>query len=176
VQRLSPVFNVLAIIAAAFGVATSLGMGATQINSDLPINTFSQAGIIIITTLLFLVSAVSGVGRGIKWRSTGNRILAATLAMAVLIVGPTIAIFNTFTTTLGAYISDVCQHESAHDLVPDRLLDWQLDDFLLGLVAFLVTFCRPVHRTRLTGTHYSPVHRRHGDGADLGRICLVLDL
>lgn len=112
VQRLSPVFNVLAVIATAFGVATSLGMGATQINSGLnaifglPINTFSQAGIIVVTTVLFLASAVSGVGRGIKWLSTGNLILAAVLAMAVLILGPTIAIINTFTSTLGAYLSE----------------------------------------------------------------------
>lgn len=112
VQRLSPVFNVLAVIATAFGVATSLGMGATQINSGLnavfglPVNTFSQAGIIVVTTALFLASAVSGVGRGIKWLSTGNLILAAVLAMAVLILGPTIAIINTFTSTLGAYLSE----------------------------------------------------------------------
>jgi len=112
VQRLSPVFNVLAVIATAFGVATSLGMGATQINSGLnavfglPINTFSQAGIIVVTTALFLASAVSGVGRGVKWLSNGNLILAAVLAMAVLILGPTIAIVNTFTSTLGAYLSE----------------------------------------------------------------------
>jgi glycine betaine transporter len=35
VQRLSPAFNVLAVVATAFGVATSLGMGAQQINSGL---------------------------------------------------------------------------------------------------------------------------------------------
>ena len=112
VQRLSPAFNVLAIVATAFGVAASLGMGATQINSGLnvlfglPVGAASQVGIILVTTALFLVSAVSGVGRGIKWLSTANLALAALLALAVLVLGPTVAIVDTFTTTLGAYVSE----------------------------------------------------------------------
>jgi glycine betaine transporter len=57
--------------------------------------------------LLFLTSAVSGVERGIKWLSTGNLILAGLLGLAVLVVGPTIAIIDTFTSTLGAYMSEL---------------------------------------------------------------------
>jgi glycine betaine transporter len=112
VQKLSPAFNVLAIVATAFGVAASLGMGATQINSGLnalfglPVNAMAQAGIIIVTTVLVLASAVSGVDRGIKWLSSANLILAAALALAVLVLGPTIAIIDTFTNTLGAYLSE----------------------------------------------------------------------
>jgi glycine betaine transporter len=113
VQRLSPAFNVLAVVATAFGVATSLGMGAQQINSGLfavfglPVGSTAQVGIIVVTTLLFLTSAVSGVERGIKWLSTGNLILAGLLGLAVLVVGPTIAIIDTFTSTLGAYMSEL---------------------------------------------------------------------
>ena len=112
VQRLSPAFNVLAVVATAFGVATSLGMGAQQINSGLsavfgiPVGATAHVVIIVVTTVLFLLSAVSGVERGIKWLSTGNLMLAALLALAVLVLGPTIAIIDTFTSTLGAYLSD----------------------------------------------------------------------
>ena len=112
VQRLSPAFNVLAVVATAFGVATSLGMGAQQINSGLnavfglPVGPAAQVGIIAVTTMLFLASAVSGVGRGIKWLSTGNLIVAALLALAVLVLGPTVAIIDTFTNTLGSYLSE----------------------------------------------------------------------
>jgi glycine betaine transporter len=111
-KHLGPVVNVLAVIATAFGVAASLGMGALQINSGLnavmglPVGQGSQLGIIAVTTVLFLVSAVSGVGRGIKWLSTFNLILAALLAMAVFVLGPTVAIIDTFTTTLGTYASE----------------------------------------------------------------------
>ena len=111
-QGLSPLFNVLAVIATAFGVAASLGIGALQINSGLhavfgfPVGVASQLGIIAVTTVLFLGSAVTGVTRGIKWLSTINLGLAALLMTVIFIVGPTVAIIDTFTNTLGAYASE----------------------------------------------------------------------
>lgn len=112
VRLLSPAFNVLAIVATAFGVAASLGVGATQINGGLhaafgiQVSAVNQAIIIVVTTLLFLTSAVTGVERGVKWLSIGNLMLAALLALFVLVVGPTVAIIDTFTTTLGSYLSE----------------------------------------------------------------------
>mgnify|MGYP001764359950 CR=1 FL=1 len=112
VRPLGPVVNVLAVIATAFGVAASLGMGALQINSGLarvlglPVSGAAQVGIIVVTTALFLVSAVTGVDRGIKWLSSFNLVMAALLALAVFLLGPTVAIIDTFTTTLGAYASE----------------------------------------------------------------------
>jgi len=99
-------------MATAFGVAASLGMGALQINSGLsavagvPVGPAWQVGIIVFTTVLFLASAVTGVTRGIKWLSTCNLILAALLALAIFVFGPTVAIIDTFTTTLGSYASE----------------------------------------------------------------------
>jgi glycine betaine transporter len=111
-RRLSPMFNVLAVVATAFGVAASLGMGAAQINSGLsatfgaPEATWVQATIIVVTTIVFITSAVSGVERGVKWLSIGNLILAGCLALMVFVLGPTIAIIETLTSTLGSYASD----------------------------------------------------------------------
>lgn len=113
VRRLSPLFNILAVVATAFGVAASLGMGASQINSGLnavfgvPVGNAAKVAIIAVTTVLFVTSALSGVERGIKWLSTGNLLLAAALALAVFVMGPTISIIDTFTTTLGAYLSEL---------------------------------------------------------------------
>lgn len=112
VRRLGPVVNVLAVIATAFGVAASLGMGALQINSGLsavigvPVSETAQLAIIAVTTVLFVTSAVSGVDRGIKLLSNFNLILAALLALAVFVLGPTVAIIDTFTSTLGSYASE----------------------------------------------------------------------
>jgi glycine betaine transporter len=110
--KLSIAVNVLATIATAFGVAASLGIGALQINSGLnavfglPIGVASQLGIIGVTTALFIGSAVSGVTRGIKLMSNLNLGLAFLLMLTIFIVGPSIRIIDTFTTTLGAYVSD----------------------------------------------------------------------
>jgi glycine betaine transporter len=110
--RLSVAVNVLAVIATAFGVAASLGIGALQINSGLnavfglPVGVAAQLGIIAVTTALFLGSAVTGVTRGIKWLSSLNLAVAFLLMLALLLLGPTVAIIDTFTNTLGAYVSE----------------------------------------------------------------------
>jgi glycine betaine transporter len=112
IKALAPLVNVLAVIATAFGVAASLGMGALQINSGLnafaglPIGAASQVGIIVVTTVLFIGSAVTGLTRGIKWLSGFNLVLAGLLALAVLALGPTVVIIDTFTSTLGSYLSE----------------------------------------------------------------------
>lgn len=111
-KHLQASVNVLAVIATAFGVAASLGIGALQINSglntvfSLPVSETSQLGIIVVTTALFLLSAVSGVDKGIKWLSNLNLGLAGILMLMILCLGPTVAIIDTFTTTLGAYVSE----------------------------------------------------------------------
>lgn len=110
--RWLPAIDLLAVVATAFGVATSLGLGALQINSGLakvfgvPVGTTSQIAIIAVATVLFLGSALSGLDRGVKWLSSANLALATLLAGAVFLLGPTAAILDTFTTTLGAYASE----------------------------------------------------------------------
>ena len=112
-NKVGPVVNVLAVIATAFGVAASLGMGALQINSGLnaltglPVGSTSQVGIILVTTVLFLTSAVTGVTKGIKWLSNINLTLAALLTLAVFVMGPTVTIIDNFTSTLGSYVSEL---------------------------------------------------------------------
>lgn len=112
IRRMSGLFNVLAVIATAFGVAASLGMGALQINSGLyavfglSVNNTSQVVIILVTTSLFITSAVTGVTKGIKILSSLNMIVALVLALFIFIIGPTVAIIDTLTNTLGSYLSE----------------------------------------------------------------------
>jgi len=122
------VIDLLAVLATAFGVATSLGLGALQINSGLnrvfgvPVGTTAQIVIIGVTTVLFLASALSGLERGVKWLSSANLVLAAVLGAAVFLWGPTLAILDTFTTTLGAYLSEIVRMSLR--LTPFRESDW----------------------------------------------------
>lgn len=97
------------------GVATSLGLGAAQINGGLnylfhiPIAFSTQLIIIIIVTVLFLASALSGIGKGIKYLSNINMVLAAVLMFFLLLVGPTVFILNSFTDSIGQYLSNIVQ-------------------------------------------------------------------
>ncbi|OBA97152.1 choline transporter [Mycobacteriaceae bacterium 1482268.1] len=108
------VIDMLAIFATLFGSAASLGLGALQIRSGLHIVAgLSETGntvlIVIITVLTaaFVLSAVSGVARGIQWLSNINMVLAILLALFVFVVGPTIFILNLLPTSLGSYVQDL---------------------------------------------------------------------
>jgi glycine betaine transporter len=110
---MSGLFNGLAIVATAFGVAASLGVGALQINSGLnavfglEISPAAQVGIIVAAAAMFIGSAVSGVEKGVKLLSSLNMGMAALLALAVFLLGPTVAIIDTFSNTLGSYASEL---------------------------------------------------------------------
>jgi glycine betaine transporter len=103
----------LAAIATAFGVATSLGLGAMQINGglhyllNLPQNTGVELTIILIVTALFLLSASTGLDKGIRYLSNLNLGMASLLLLFVLLAGPTFFMIDALTTTIGAYIGNL---------------------------------------------------------------------
>lgn len=109
---LGKLIDTLAIIATVFGTATSLGVGALQIRAGLSASglidspgSWTIVGIIGVLTLAFLVSAVSGVGKGIQYLSNANMVMAAILAIFVFILGPTVAMLNLMPTSIGAYFA-----------------------------------------------------------------------
>ncbi|MFD2638089.1 BCCT family transporter [Piscibacillus salipiscarius] len=105
--------DVLAVIATVIGVATTLGFGAVQINGglsflfDMPTSFFMQLIIISIVTVLFMISAWTGLGKGIKILSNVNMILAVLLFLLMFIVGPTLFILNIFTNSIGTYFQQL---------------------------------------------------------------------
>nr|WP_100374620.1 BCCT family transporter [Bacillus sp. FJAT-45037] len=104
--------DIIAIFSTLFGVAASLGLGSQQINAGLsyligiPNNFGVQMLIMGIITVLFIISANTGISKGIKYLSNINMSLAVLLVLAVLILGPTLFILNMFTTSLGGYIQN----------------------------------------------------------------------
>lgn len=105
--------NIAAVVSTAIGVATTLGFGTVQIaaglqrvfgiTASIPV----QMTIIAVAFVLYMLSTSSGVDRGIKWLSNFNLGLAALLLAALLVLGPTGFIFDTFTTTLGSYLNQL---------------------------------------------------------------------
>ncbi|MEB6322650.1 BCCT family transporter [Staphylococcus xylosus] len=105
------IIDVLAVFATVVGVAVSLGMGALQINGGLnylfgiPNNVWVQAIIIVVVTILFMMSAWSGLSKGIQYLSNLNISLGAVLMIAVLIIGPTVLILNMMTSSAGSLLN-----------------------------------------------------------------------
>ncbi|QDP39861.1 BCCT family transporter [Radiobacillus deserti] len=104
--------DTLAVFATVVGVASTLGFGSAQINGglsflfDTPKNFTMQLIILAVSTFLFIFSAWSGVGKGIKYLSNANMGLGFVLLLLLFIVGPTMYILNMFTATLGNYITN----------------------------------------------------------------------
>ncbi|MGT2925954.1 BCCT family transporter [Streptococcus cuniculipharyngis] len=102
--------DTITVLATVIGVATTLGFGAAQINGGLSYvfgldNTISiQIIIIVVATVLFLLSALSGLGKGVKVLSDFNLLLALLLLAVVVGIGPTTKIFDVLTTSLGNYL------------------------------------------------------------------------
>ncbi|MEN8699287.1 glycine betaine uptake BCCT transporter [Bacillus infantis] len=111
---LGVLINFIAVFATVFGVATSLGLGAIQISGGLS-HVFSgisngigtQMIIIAVVTVLFMLSAQTGLNKGIKYLSNLNIILAILLLLFMLFVGPTNFIMDLFTTTIGSYLQNL---------------------------------------------------------------------
>ena len=104
------VIDTLAVFATLFGLATSLGFGATQANAGLnelfglPISSTTQVVLISVITAIALISVLRGLDGGVKILSEINMGLAALLLVFVLLVGPTLAILTGFADSLMAYV------------------------------------------------------------------------
>jgi len=114
--------DMMAIFATLFGSAASLGFGALQIGAGMEFNgwidSVSKAGLVLVITVLtlaFLLSAVSGVERGIQWLSNINMVLAIALAAFVFIVGPTLLMLNLVPTSIGDYLATLPEMASRTD-------------------------------------------------------------
>jgi len=106
--------DTFAILGTLFGIATTLGLSVTQINTGLnylfpqiPINVTVQIAAIAIITALATLSVVAGMDKGIKRLSILNMALAATLMLFVFLAGPSIFILETFLQNTGAYLNNI---------------------------------------------------------------------
>lgn len=108
--------DTFAILGTLFGIATTLGLSVTQINTglnylwpEIPINSTVQIIAITLITLCALVSVLAGMDKGVKNLSLLNIALALLLMIFVFIAGPTLFILNTFMQNTGSYLSNIVE-------------------------------------------------------------------
>ncbi|WP_105901503.1 BCCT family transporter [Vibrio gangliei] len=107
------IIDILAVIATVFGLATSLGYGASQAATglnflfDIPFNNTTQIVLIVVITAFALISVVAGLDSGVKRLSEINMGLAALLLFFIVVVGPTLAIVTGFFENIWSYIKEI---------------------------------------------------------------------
>jgi glycine betaine transporter len=103
--------NVLGVLAVVFGLAGSLTMGALQVRGGLS-SVFgteqTQTVSLMIMGALFvcyMLSATTGVDKGIKILSNINMLLTIGILVFVIVFGPSRFILETFVNSIGEYFS-----------------------------------------------------------------------
>lgn len=104
------IIDIIAILATLFGLATSLGLGASQAAAGLNFlfgwaeGETTEVLLVIGITAIALTSVLAGLEAGVQRLSQINMSLAAILMLFVIIVGPTVAILTGFVDNLYNYV------------------------------------------------------------------------
>ncbi len=112
---LGDTIDILAVFGTMFGVATSLGIGATQVGAGLSYlfgfeNDVTLWVILIaIITLFATISVWLGLDKGIRRLSNFNLSLAGILVVFVFIAGPTLLLLNSLMVNIGTYVQNVVE-------------------------------------------------------------------
>lgn len=110
---LGHVIDTLAVFATLFGLATSLGLGATQASAglnylfDVPVTDTTKVILILFITSIAVMSVVAGLDAGVKRLSEINMALATLLLFFVIAMGPTMEIIGGFFTNAVDYAKNL---------------------------------------------------------------------
>ncbi|MGO1528091.1 MAG: BCCT family transporter, partial [Senegalia sp. (in: firmicutes)] len=121
--------DILSVLATLTGLATSLGLGVSQINAGLnhlfgiSISVPIQVGLIIGITALATISVVLGLDGGVKRLSEINMVLAGIFLIFILLVGPTVYILSGFTQNMGFFMANFMEMSSWTETFADS--NWQ---------------------------------------------------
>ncbi|MGW4747477.1 BCCT family transporter [Streptomyces sp. NPDC004290] len=150
--------DLLAVFATVFGTATSLGLGALQVaeglnlTMDVENTTATQLIIIVSLSAAFVLSAFSGLHKGVKWLSTLNIVLAGCLMLFVFLLGPTVYILDTIPASVGGYLDQLLPMASRTGAFTDRewLGAWTIFYWAwwLSWAPFVGTFIARISRGR----------------------------
>ncbi|MFF9065886.1 BCCT family transporter [Streptomyces sp. NPDC014891] len=150
--------DLLAVFATVFGTATSLGLGALQVSEGLNLtmgvedSTATQLIVIVSLSGAFVLSAFSGLHKGVKWLSTINIVLAGCLMLFVFLLGPTVYVLDTIPASVGGYLHELLPMASRTGAFTDRswLGAWTIFYWAwwLSWAPFVGTFIARISRGR----------------------------
>ncbi|MEO3414118.1 BCCT family transporter [Roseovarius sp. CAU 1744] len=112
-EKVGKAADILGVISVVFGLAGSLAMGALAVRSgmfyafDTPQNNTMSMIILVVLFVAYMLSATTGVDKGIKILSNINMVLTVAIMLMVIYAGPTAFILETFVDSIGQYFSAI---------------------------------------------------------------------
>ncbi|RYG17988.1 MAG: BCCT family transporter [Chitinophagaceae bacterium] len=123
--------DVFALCSTFFGITTTLGFGVVQINSGLQslglvpeTNIVYQAAIVAVLVTVAILSAISGLDKGVRILSNVNVVAAVVLLLFVLVFGPTVFLVGSFTEGIGNYINNFFNLTFGTHVYEEKSLPW----------------------------------------------------
>jgi choline/glycine/proline betaine transport protein len=120
--------DVFAVVSTVFGVATSLGLGASQVNAGfgylfgIEVSVTNQIIIMFGITSLAVISVATGLDKGIKILSETNMVLAVILLLLIFVLGPTVFLLQAYLQNIGDYLADIVHN--TFNLFAYKKTDW----------------------------------------------------
>ena len=105
--------DVFAVVGTVFGVATSLGLGASQVNAGfsylfgIDVSLANQIIIMCAITILAVISVATGLDKGVRRLSEANMVLAIILLVLIFVLGPTVFLLQAYLQNIGEYLADI---------------------------------------------------------------------
>ena len=126
------IVDIFAIIATLFGTAAALGIAALQIGEGFVVfsgvSQLTNTALVVIIALLsvgFVISAVSGVSRGIRYLSNINIVLTISFTALIFILGPSLFLLNLLPSALMEYVGSLFQMMARSGSWGQSTLDFQ---------------------------------------------------
>jgi choline-glycine betaine transporter len=170
---LGHVVDITAILATLVGIGVTIGFGVGQfaagvyevsgaawlVDADGLSSNSAKIAALVIIVLASTLSAISGVGKGIKWLSNVNLTLSLVLLGFYLVFGPTGLAFESFLSSMKEYIFSLpslatTYWPSVEDAQGAELFQWQSDWTLftfawwIGFAPFVGLFLARISRGR----------------------------
>lgn len=127
-SKVEIIVDTLTVFTTVIGVAASLGLGTMQIGSGIEFifnvkKTITlEILIVIVVAIIYMISSISGLDKGIKRLSNINLLLAALLLIVCFLIGPTESIIKEFSIGVINYIKEFIPQSLGINFEANR--DW----------------------------------------------------
>ena len=156
--RLGGVVDAFCVIAVVAGTVGPIGFLATQMSFGLH-ELFgiadgygTQLTVLVVLAGVYMTSAMSGLHKGIQLLSRFNVLLALAIAAVILVFGPTLFLVNTYTQSMGEYVSSFfAMATMTSETAPDWWMKWWTVFFFawfIGYTPLMAVFVSRISRGR----------------------------